>query len=305
MADNPSSDGLSEAERLKEEELAQELDHSDFNEDDSQEISLEIEEKLLKDEPEYTTLVNYGESIQSEQSITTEHFNDNLDKGLDSEGLGNIYTETTDMFITQSDLSDPNDQYGSYINDYSFDNSQTIEESHSQSIGEYSTSKDASVMPNMGEFQQSENSNGDYQTAEDLSEREREKKTKKELEEEEREKMQVLVSNFTEEQLGRYEMYRRAAFPKAAVKRLMQTITGCSVGQNVVIAMSGIAKVFVGEVVEEALEVLEKSGRSNLHNLFRPEPGPLQPKHLREALRRLRVRGAISARKAYRGSFRL
>lgn len=44
-----------------------------------------------------------------------------------------------------------------------------------------------------------------------------------------------------------------------------------------------------------ALEVLDKSG----------EAGPLQPKHLREALRRLRVRGAIPTRKAHKSMFRL
>ncbi|XP_035688987.1 transcription initiation factor TFIID subunit 11-like [Branchiostoma floridae] len=120
------------------------------------------------------------------------------------------------------------------------------------------------------------------------------RKTKMEQLEEERQKMQVLVASFSEEQLNRYEMFRRSAFPKASIKRIMQQMTGTSVSQNVVIAMAGISKVFVGEVVEEALDVMEKSGDS----------GPLQPKHIREAVRRLRLKDQVPSTKFKKTLFR-
>ncbi|VDP18488.1 unnamed protein product [Schistosoma margrebowiei] len=88
-------------------------------------------------------------------------------------------------------------------------------------------------------------------------------------------KLLALLAHFDEEQLNRFETFRRATFTKAVVRRLIQSVAPCSVSQNVVIAMAGLTKVFIGELVEEALNYKEKLG----------ENGPLKPKHIREAYR--------------------
>ena len=99
----------------------------------------------------------------------------------------------------------------------------------------------------------------------------------------EREKMQLLVSAFSNSQQDQYEVFRRSSFPKSGVRRIMQGACGSMVTQNAVIAMAGITKVYVGEIVEAALQAREEMG----------EEGPLKPKHIREAVRRMKNKTKI------------
>ncbi|XP_052188204.1 transcription initiation factor TFIID subunit 11 [Diospyros lotus] len=100
-------------------------------------------------------------------------------------------------------------------------------------------------------------------------------------------KMQAILSRFTGEQMSRYESFRRSGFQKANMKRLLSSITGSAkISVPMTIVVSGIAKMFVGELVETARIVMAE----------RKESGPIRPCHVREAYRRLKLEGKIPKR---------
>ncbi|CAN1166542.1 Transcription initiation factor TFIID subunit 11 [Linum perenne] len=100
-------------------------------------------------------------------------------------------------------------------------------------------------------------------------------------------KMQTILSQFTEDQMSRYESFRRSALQKPNMKRLLVSITGTQkITLPVNIVVCGIAKMFVGEVVETAKIVMAE----------RKDSGPIRPCHIREAYRRLKLEGKIPKR---------
>ena len=132
----------------------------------------------------------------------------------------------------------------------------------------------------------------------------------------------------TEEQLDRYEAFRRSAIDKLKIKRVctclliswhalldnwfvqvLQTITGHNVSVPMVTVVRGMAKVFVGELVEagemsavafhtsyKANSGLLPAARLVAHE--QGDLGPLQPAHYRAAYQQLNVQGKVPHRSA-------
>ncbi|KAJ0239340.1 Transcription initiation factor TFIID subunit 11 [Hirschfeldia incana] len=100
-------------------------------------------------------------------------------------------------------------------------------------------------------------------------------------------KMQVILSQFTEDQMSRYESFRRSAFQKGNMRKLLQGVTGSQkISMPVIIVNCGIAKMFVGELVETARVVMRE----------RNDSGPIRPCHIRESYRRLKLEGKVPKR---------
>ncbi|RZC49804.1 hypothetical protein C5167_018235 [Papaver somniferum] len=108
-------------------------------------------------------------------------------------------------------------------------------------------------------------------------------------------KMQEILSQLTDEQMSRYESFRRSGFQKANMKKLLASIIGTpKISVPMTIVVSGIAKMFVGELVETGKMVMTERG----------ETGPIRPCHIREAYRRLKLEGKVPKKSVPRLLFR-
>ena len=91
--------------------------------------------------------------------------------------------------------------------------------------------------------------------------------------------MGLLSLVMDDDQLDRHMASRRGALSKASVRKLVNHVLAQSVSAHVAMVASGVAKIFIGEIVEMARQVQQQRG----------EFGPLRPTHLREAHRLYRL----------------
>mmetsp|Transcript_16337 Transcript_16337/g.35317 ORF Transcript_16337/g.35317 Transcript_16337/m.35317 type:complete len:269 (+) Transcript_16337:34-840(+) len=100
------------------------------------------------------------------------------------------------------------------------------------------------------------------------------------------EKRKKIMSAMTEQQLDRYESFRRSSLQRPRVKKLVQSLIGGPPPDRAIIALCGMAKVYVGELVEAARLLAAEEGYQ----------GPLLPRHIHRAYQNLNFRNKVPHR---------
>lgn len=101
-------------------------------------------------------------------------------------------------------------------------------------------------------------------------------------------RMTKLMKGFTEEQNARYEAFRRSGNQmRTEVKKMMSSMCGYTVSEDTLIAVTGVTKVLVGQLVEQSLRLMNDRGIE--HN-------GISPTILREAYQRLVDKGKVKTK---------
>ena len=126
------------------------------------------------------------------------------------------------------------------------------------------------------------------------------------------ERLALISQFFNEKQMNRYAKFKESSLENRKkvrsankiecprIKRVVQNILGenMQISNSIQIALHGIAKIYAGELIEEAKEIMvDEEG-------IKKKYGPFKTKHLREARRRMIQRGVLPNFKSKRVFFK-
>ncbi|WPK26572.1 hypothetical protein PUMCH_003930 [Australozyma saopauloensis] len=74
----------------------------------------------------------------------------------------------------------------------------------------------------------------------------------------------ILMSSLSQEQMDRFEAYRRMAVNKAGVRKVCNGILGNTMPQNIAVVMGGLLKQLLSEIISLAFEVQEREYKAQL-----------------------------------------
>jgi hypothetical protein len=115
------------------------------------------------------------------------------------------------------------------------------------------------------------------------------------------ERLSLISQFFNDKQMNRYAKFKESSLENRKkirstnkiecprIKRVIQSVLGenMQISNSIQIAFHGIAKIYAGELIEEAKEIMVgEEGEKEKY-------GPIKTRHLREARRRLIQRGIL------------